>query len=189
MSAVDREIAGKAQSLYEQERHKAELAQAFEGHVAGIQAKCPDHCPEGYARDALVAMAASDHRLEVAFRAAAAGVNRPQIMAELDRVNFALQHAARNPTADPNVIPALQQAAWQLSVAFHAGTILKQAEAEIVKRANSRAPIDREITNDVAAVVASLKSASQPFDAKEPAPNLGRMSDAQFRDYKSQFGF
>jgi hypothetical protein len=189
LSAVDCEIAGKAQSLYEQERHKAELARAFEGHVAGIQAKCPDHCPEGYARDALVAMAASDHRLEVAFRAAAQGVNRGQIMAELDRVNFALQHAARNPTADPNTIPQLQQMAWQLSVAFHAHTILRQAEAEVVKRANARPPIDAGLTADCEAVSAAMRGSSRPVEA-EPPPRFGHMTESEFKRFtREQYGF
>jgi hypothetical protein len=189
LSAVDREIEAKARGFYEQEAQKAELARAFEGHVAGIQAKCPDHCPEGYARDALVAMAASDHRLEVAFRAAAQGVNRGQVMADLDRVNFALQHAARNPTADPRTIPQLQQMAWQLSVAFHAHTILRQAEHEIVRRAGSRAPIDETVTGDVALVAASMKGASRPVQA-DPPPAFGRMDDQSFRRFtRENYGF
>jgi hypothetical protein len=190
LSGIDREIEAKARGFYEQERHKAELAQAFEGHVAGIQAKLPEYIPESFARDSLIAMATSDPRLEVAFRAASMGVNRPQIMAELDRVNFAIQHASRNPTADPNVIPQLQQMAHELSIAFHAHTILRQAEAEIVKRANARPPIDPDLTADRAAVIASLKGASQPFDAKEPAPRFSTMGEAEFRNFtRSNYGF
>jgi hypothetical protein len=147
LNGIDREIEAKARGFYEQERYKAELAQAFEGHVAGIQAKCPDYVPETYARSELIAMAAADPRLEIAFQAAAAGVNQTAIRIELEKVNYALQHAAQNPTADPNVIPQLQRMAHELAVAFHAHTILRQAEAEIVKRANARAPVDREITS------------------------------------------
>jgi hypothetical protein len=189
LSAVDREIEAKARGFYEQELQKAELARAFENHVAGIQAKCPDHCPEGYARDALVAMAASDHRLEVAFRAASQGVNKAAIMAELDRINGALQHAARDATANPAVIPQLQQMAWQLSVAFHAPTILKQAEAEIVRRANARPPIDRDLTEDALAVAASMRGSSRPVEA-EPPPRFGHMSEGEFKRFtRENYGF
>jgi hypothetical protein len=189
LSAVDREIEAKARGFYEQEVQKAELARAFEQHVSSIQARCPDHCPDGYARDALVAMAASDHRLEVAFMAASQGVNKAAIMAELDRINGALQHAARNPMADPAVIPQLQRMAWELSVAFHSHAILRQAEAEIVKRASARPPIDRDLTADCEAVSAAMRGSSRPVEV-EPPPRFGQMDEQSFRRYtRENFGF
>jgi hypothetical protein len=189
LSAVDREIQAKAQTFVDGEIEKSRLAQAFESHVAGIQQRCPDYVPDDYAKSELLAMSLSDPRLEVAFRAAAQGVSRPQIMAELDRVNGALQHAARNPTADPNVIPQLQRMAHELAIAFHANTILRQAEAAIIKKANSRPPIDPDLTADRALVAASMKGSSRPVEA-DPPPAFGQMGDAEFRNFtRRNYGF
>ncbi len=55
------------------------------------------------------------------------------------------------------------------------------------KKKFDRVP-DLQVTEDRAAVVAAVRGASTKAPVEKP-PNLGQMSDAEFRQYTRQFGF
>jgi hypothetical protein len=62
----------------------------------------------------------------------------------------------------------------------------KQLMRELHKKLESRP--DREVTEDIAAVTHAVRSAGGPV-AAEPPPDLSRMTENEFRQYRSQFGF
>jgi hypothetical protein len=185
---ADSEAVASVHRAYQAEIERAQLVQDFEQYCAGRQEKVPDYMPSDYYRSEMIAMAATDPRLEIAIRAQHMNVNQTAVRVELDKVNAALKRAAHDPVADPRVIPGLQQLKWQLEISYHARTILKQTEAAIIAKAQSRPPIDVEATLDREAVTFAVRSAGGKI-AAEPAPNLGQMSDNELREYTRQFGF
>jgi hypothetical protein len=181
------EVEARARALFEQERYRGELREAFNNHCAKGQARLPDNLPDDYFRSELLAMSTTDPRLEIAFEASL--YSPAAIRAELARVIVGLDHARLNPNATPEVIQALEQQVRQWQVADQARTILRQAESAIVQKANRRANIDPDVTADRAAVVAAMKGAGAKMNGAEPPPNLGHMTDQEFRSYKASLGF
>jgi hypothetical protein len=47
----------------------------------------------------------------------------------------------------------------------------------------------REVAEDRALVAASMRGSGAKMNVAEPPPNLGQMSENEFRSYKAQFGF
>lgn len=187
--AIDRGIVANMRAAYEAEADRQRLVQHFEQHCQRGQAKCPDFVPGDYYRSELLAQSVTDPRLEIALKVQHHQINPVAVRVELEKVNAALVRAAHDPRANPAVIPSLQQYKWQLEVAYHARTILGQADAAIIKKANARAPIDEIVSADVFAVVQAMKGSSTP-PGPEPAPRLGQMSENQFREFtRNNYGF
>jgi hypothetical protein len=186
--SADAQVEARARGLYEQEAYRGQLAQEFGAYCSKGQERLPDYLPEDYFRSQMLAMHSADPRLEVAFEAQF--VDPVAVRVELERANAGLARARMDPLAAPGTVQALEQRVWKLEVAFHARTILKQAEAEIVKKANARKPVDPDLTADHAAVVAAMKGAGAKLNVAEPAPAFGHMGEAEFRRYtRENFGF
>jgi hypothetical protein len=131
-------------------------------------------------------MNATDPRLEIAFEAS---LHDPAaVRNELARVTAGLARARLDPNATPQVIQALEQEVARWQVAADARKILLQAHAAIVKKAN-RPQVDPDMTADRALVTAAMKGANVGPVTADPPPQLGLMSDAEFRQFKAQFGF
>jgi hypothetical protein len=186
-ASVDSQVEARARGLFEQERYRGQLADEFGKYCSRGQARIPDNLPDDYYRSELLAMSTTDPRLEVAFEASL--YSPAAIRAELARVMVGLDHARMNPNATPEVIQALEQQVRQWQVADQARTILRQAESAIIRKATARANIDPDVTADRAMVTAAMKGSGAKMNGAEPPPNLGHMTDQEFRSYKAQFGF
>lgn len=184
----DGAVQAQARALFEGEQERQRLVQSFEQLCARGQERLPDWVPEGHFRSSLPAQSITDPRLEVALQAQHLNLSPVAIRVELDKVEAAIQRAAFDPTGSPQATATLRQWHWQLRVAMHARTILKQAEGEIIKKAKSRPPIDPDLTADRMAVVHAMGAAGGKVEP-EPAPALGQLSDQELRNYTKQFGF
>lgn len=76
----------------------------------------------------------------------------------------------------------------QCAIAIQSKQILAAARGRCIEEARKSPPIDRDLTADRERVTQAIRGAGGTVRA-EPPPNLGRMSDGEFRQYKSQFGF
>jgi hypothetical protein len=164
-------------------RYQADLAD-FEKLAGEVQSKLPAHVPEDYAAINFKAMAAE--RPEIALAFDLRHVDQRAASVELNRVQIALGLLQRDPLADPNRITALTQYAQQLNLARNSAAILRAARQEVIKRAERlRPPLDEAATADREAVAASVRSAGGKV-APEPPPNLGQLTDRQFREWGRQ---
>jgi hypothetical protein len=101
-----------------------------------------------------------------------------------------LMHLRANPRATQDMINEVMQRGAQAELALQAGQILAQARGRCIEEANKSAPIDADVTGDVMAMVASLKGADAGRMGREPAPNFGGMSEAEFKRHtRDNYGF
>jgi hypothetical protein len=182
-SADDFQVAYQRELDYQLDK------QAGYAHIAKIQERIQDYdVPDDYAELLIRKMADEDPRLDVAWKAR--NVDPVACRVEFDRVQGLLRQAKANPSlASPQEIASAEQWLWQLQVAIHARTILRQTEEAVVKKARSRPKIDEQVSADRMAVANAVRGASGKV-GEEPAPNFGQLSDAELKDYtRKNFGF
>jgi hypothetical protein len=180
------QLQGELDGLKAEINRQQELA-AFEKFADSLQGRLPSHIPPGFAKDALMSMAHDDTKqMAWLYR----NVDRQQVDAELRRVEAAFDAIRRNPVGvDPNKVAQLRDYGMRLGIAYNAQQILRNAERDIIKRAEAHKVYDPEQTqihDDVAWAVRSAHGKAP----EEPPPRLGSMTDAEFRDYtRKNFGF
>jgi len=160
----------------------------FNALAGDLQAKLPDYLPPDYAAIHLKAAAAENSMLALAFDYR--NVDRNAVGVELRRVEIALSQLQRDPYANPQRVASLNAYGQRLNVAYHSQQILRQAEREVIRRAQAvPLPIDADATADKLAVVAAIRGASAKV-AVEPPPQLGTMSNNELRKWtRDNFGF
>jgi hypothetical protein len=176
------------QQAYQREQEfQRERQEAF-AHIDRIQERIKDFgVPDDYAKLTIREMADEDPRLDVAWKAR--NVDPVACRAEWHRINGLLQQARANPSlTNPQEMAAAEQWLWQLQVAMHARTILKQAEAAVVAKARSKRRPDAGATEDRAAVVHAVRGASDEH-VPEPEVSWGELTDQQFAAEKRKLGF
>jgi hypothetical protein len=179
------ELQGQVDAL-RAEQHRAQEMQAFNSFADDLQKRMPPHVPDDYAVTKLKALA---HDPTIALAFDYRNVNKAAANVELAKVQVALSQLQRTPGSDPNQIAQLQDYGQRLEIAVHSASILRKASLDIIREAEKLPPpIDPDATqirNDVAWAV---KGASAKRIA-DPPPDLGKMTENEFREYKKQFGF
>jgi hypothetical protein len=156
----------------------------FNALAGDLQGKLPDFLPDDYAETHLKAAAAENPTLALAFDYR--NVDRNAVAVELRKVEIALSQLQRDPYADPQKVASLVQYGQRLTVAYNSAAILRQAERAVIKRAQAvRPPIDPDASADRALVAQSVRSAAGKV-APDPMPNLGQLTDKQFREWGRQ---
>jgi len=167
-------------------RYQADLAD-FEKLAGEVQSKLPAHVPEDYAAINFKAMAAERPEIVLAFDLR--HVDPRAANAEMLKVQHILGQLRRDPYADSNRVPALEQYGYRLNLARNSAAILRAARQEVIKRAERlRPPLDEAATADREAVAASVRSAGGKV-AVEPAPQLGTMSNELRKWTRDNFGY
>jgi hypothetical protein len=181
------DLQGQVDTL-QMEAHRAKELDAFSEYASDIQAQLPSWLPPDWAETKLRSLA-HDKELCLAFDLRA--VDRKAANFELQKVQAALWQLQQNPQADPARVKQLNDYAYRLNVAVTAPAILRKARLDIINAAaRLKPPIDEDTTAWRAEIAASMRGASMPLDFKDPPPNFGQMSDAEFRDYtKRNYGF
>jgi hypothetical protein len=164
-------------------QYETDLAD-FNKFAGDVQSKLPAYLPDDYASVHFKAMAAENFTLALAFDYR--NVDRNAVGIELRKVQIALAQLSRDPYANPQRVASLNAYGARLNVAYHSQQILRQAEREVIKRAQAvPRPIDAEATADKESVAAAVRSAGGKV-AVEPPPNLGQLTDRQFREWGRQ---
>jgi hypothetical protein len=185
---IDARVAERWQAERAAAAEQAKVRDTFEQYCNSNQQRVAEHLPSDYYRTEMIAASVTDPRLEVAIRAKAFNVTPAAAAAEHDRVSREIVRLMINPTADPRAVQSLQSYLAELQIAYHGPTILAQHNAAILAKAN-RPLIDAQVTEDRIAVAAAVRGASQGKMPEEPAPDLGRLSEQEFREYKRGLGF
>jgi hypothetical protein len=149
LQAENAQLRGRIQ--YERDR------EALNDFAAGIQRRLPAFLPDDYSETHLKAMAAENFALALAFDYR--NVDRNAVGIELRKVQLALAQLSRDPYANPQRVASLNAYGERLNVAYHSQQILRQAEREVIKRAQAvPPPIDEAATADRESVVAAMRS-------------------------------
>jgi hypothetical protein len=169
--------------------------QDFEGFAKKLQAELGPNVPDDYARTTLLAMSAENPALAEAWRFRHVTADQRRA-AELEFQQLEVLHwRAQQAPDDPRKAEALAQIerrGQELGLMMNAGKILDRAWRDVQRRAEkARPPIDIAATEDRELVAQSIRDAgSGRAVPAEPPPNLGRMSDSEFRKYTLEnFGF
>jgi hypothetical protein len=159
----------------------------FRQLTSEIQSRLPAHLPPDYAEAELWSLAARNPALVAAFDYR--NVDPRAADTELRKVEAALQHLGRDPTANPQEVTQLTQLGHRLGLALNAKKIIDRAKSEVLMRANSVKPIDPAATEIHDVVAAAVRGASGKI-SPEPPPAFGNMSDKELSRYtKEHFGF
>jgi hypothetical protein len=167
--------------------HLAAEQNDFRSFAKGLQDKIGDGPPD-FAERWLYAEAASNEVLRLAWDNRK--VNPDEIKATMFRAQDALLRMQRDPRSDPNQIAEVTRLAQQCAIVLEGPRIMAEARARCVEAARKFQAIDQDVTGDVMAVVASLKGADAGRMGREPAPNFGGMSEAEFKRHtRDNYGF
>jgi hypothetical protein len=181
------DLQGQVDAL-QTEAHRARELEAFSEFADDLQKQLPQWCPPDYAEMKLRSLA---HNPELCLAFDLRNVDRKAANLELQKVQAALWQLQQNPQADPTRVQQLQQYGQRLEIAVAAPGILRKARLDIINEAAKlKPPIDEDQTAWRAEIAASMRGASMPLDFKDPPPNFGQMSDAEFRDFtRKNYGF
>jgi hypothetical protein len=192
------ELTGEIGSLRaaEFQRAEREAAEAWAADLQSHVSRMNPNIPDDFVRDRLLVMAAENPALEQAWRfrnvsdAELATAKRDfQAAAQL------YQQALKAPDTDPRKPEALrflEQRGQHLQLMLGARGVIRSARNAILKRADEvKPPYDPAATEDRELVAQSIRDAgSGRAVPAEPPPNLGKMSDSEFRKYTLEnFGF
>jgi hypothetical protein len=161
--------------------HRQEELKAFDDYAADLQKEMPSHVPADYVRAKLEALA---HNPEIAMAWDLRNVDRNAAKVELQKVQAALFHLQRNPTADPARLAELNAYGERLNIAVQSHAILRKATLGILTDARKlQPPIDEQATalhNDVAAAVRYASTTKVP---EEGMPDFANMDDRTFAEW------
>jgi hypothetical protein len=181
------DLQGQVDAL-QTEAHRAKELEAFKSFADDLQGQLPSFVPPDYAEMKLRSLA---HDPELCLAFDLRNTDRKAASLELAKVQNSLLQLQQNPAADPAQVRQLQEYGYRLQVAVNAPAILRKARLDIINEAAKlKPPVDEDVTAWRAEIAASMRGASMPLDFKEPPPNFGQMSDAEFRDFtKRNYGF
>jgi hypothetical protein len=178
------ELQGQVDSLQAENYRRDEL-QAFNEMAKDLDQQMPSWLVgTGYAEARLKALA---HDQTIALAWDLRNTDQAVAKQELLKVRWELMQS--NP--DPGRVQELQNYGARLEIAINAHAILRKARLDIINSASKLPkPIDEEVSGWRSEIAASMRGASMPIDFKDPPPNFGNMTDAEFRDFtKRNYGF
>jgi hypothetical protein len=154
-----------------------------------IMSKLPSGMPdpEGFVQDKLLALAATEPVVKLAFDLRKVPVDKARAeMAKLEYAWNMLQRTPNYPDAQA-IAQQIQQRYQTAAVAANSKQIMFRVQQQIIKQAREQEKhrIDPEATEDRNAVAAAVRGASTQLPP-EPPPDFARMSDRELAQWKRQ---
>jgi hypothetical protein len=187
------QLQGELDTLGGEVFRQQELA-ALDKFCGELQNQLGPNLPDDYAKTSLLAMAAQDPNLEVAWKYR--GLTNEQLAAadrqfrELEALHFKVM---QTPDTDPRrqqAINWIEQRGRELGIAMNARAIIANARRSVLKRAESFKPIDIEATQLRDDIAFQMKQGQGPAVIPEAPVRWGSLSAREGREkVLKEFGF
>jgi hypothetical protein len=187
------DLEGELNSVRAAEYQRQELA-ALDKFCGELQSQLGPNIPDDYAKASLLAMAAQDPNLEVAWKYR--GLTNEQLanadkeFRELEALYGKLTHSQDNDPRKQQAIAVLESRGRELGLMMNARAVIANAKRSVIKRAEAHKVYDEDATLDRAAISQAIRDGQGPINIPERPPNFGTMTDAEFKNFtRKHYGF
>jgi hypothetical protein len=180
------QLTGEINSLRAQEQARIDQAD-FERACGELQRACGPHVDDHFAERELKSALVDRPELLQVWRNR--NVTSDQIQAadrefrQLERQYNRVQMAPDSPQKN-KLLAEIYSRGQELGLLMNTPKIIAQLRRQVIDRAQKTPlPIDEDATAVRGEISQIMRGASRPSNYVEPPPNLGRMTDSEFREY------